>query len=342
MLSNSGSARIQQARPDWYKLTARYAQPSLRKAVWQLLNTMVPYGALWVLMVYTVQRGYPFWLTAVLAAVSSVFYVRIFIFFHDCCHGSFFASFRANRVLGYVTGILTFTPFDAWRRTHATHHTTVADLDRRGVGDVWTMTVEEYRASPWWKRLAYRGLRNPLFLLGIGPAALFLIMYRFPHRDMKKNERNSVIVTDLAILAIVGLSFLTIGFWTYILIQVSVLLFAGALGTWLFYIQHQFDGVYWARHEEWDQMRAALEGCSYYRLPRFLQWCTGNIGFHHIHHIRPGIPNYKLQQCFNDIPALQAVRPLTIRRSLKSLRLNLYDEKKKALVSFHSLKTLHA
>jgi len=303
---------------------------------------MVPYGALWVLMVYTVQRGYPFWLTAVLAAVAAVFYVRIFIFFHDCCHGSFFASFRANRILGYVTGILTFTPFDAWRRTHATHHTTVADLDRRGVGDVWTMTVEEYLAAPWKTRLAYRIFRSPLVMLGLGPAALFLIMYRFPLRDMKKNERNSVIVTDVAILAIIGLSFLTIGLRTYILIQVSVLLIAGALGTWLFYIQHQFDGVYWARHEEWDQMRAALEGCSYYRLPRFLQWCTGNIGLHHIHHIRPGIPNYNLQQCFDDLPALQAVSPLTIRRSLKSLRLNLYDEKKKALVSFQSLKALHA
>lgn len=342
MLSKSETSPVQPSRPEWYEATARYARPSLAKAVWQLVNTFVPYTALWVLMAYTVRQGYNYGITVGLAAAASVFYVRIFIFFHDCCHGSFFASFRANRILGYVTGILTFTPFDSWRRTHAVHHTTVADLDRRGVGDVWTMTVEEYLASPWRKRLAYRIYRNPLVLLGLGPIALFLILYRYPNRDAKKNERSSVLVTDLAILAILGTAILMGGLRTYLQIQIPVILIGGAIGTWLFYIQHQFEGVYWARHEDWDPLRAALEGSSYYRLPRVLQWCTGNIGLHHIHHIRPLIPNYNLQQCINDVPALQSVSPLSIRRSLNSLRFNLYDEQQKALVSFGSLKTLQA
>jgi omega-6 fatty acid desaturase (delta-12 desaturase) len=313
--------------------------PNIRKAVWQLLDTFVPYAALWGLMVYLVQQRYSYWITLALALVAGALLVRIYIFFHDCCHGSFFASPLANRILGYVSGILTFTPFEDWRRAHAAHHATSGDLDRRGVGDVWTLTLKEYLAAPKLRRLAYRIVRNRFVLFGLGPACLSLITNRFPHRVAGKRERRSVIVTDLAIAAILGVAFLTIGLRTYVLIQLPIMLVAGTFGVWLFYVQHQFEGVYWSRHKEWDPIRAALEGSSYYKLPRVLQWFTGNIGLHHIHHARPGIPNYNLQQCYDDVPFVQAVEPLTIRKSLKSLGMNLWDEEAKQLVSFRSIKT---
>jgi omega-6 fatty acid desaturase (delta-12 desaturase) len=340
MLVDSGAAKTQVTRPDWYQTILKYAQPNPRKAVWQLFNTFIPYFALWILMVRTVQLGYSHWVTLALAVVAAALLVRIFIFFHDCCHGSFFASRRANTILGYISGILTFTPYEDWRRSHAGHHATAGDLDRRGVGDVWTLTVEEYLAAPRLKRLAYRFFRNPLVMFGLGPVFVFLIAQRFSHKGARKRERYSVVFTNLAILAIIGLASLTIGLQAYVLIQLPVMLIAGAIGVWLFYVQHQFERVYWARHEAWDPMRAALEGSSYYKLPKVLQWFTGNIGLHHIHHVRPRIPNYYLQQCYDDIPALQAVEPLTIRKSLKSLWMNLWDEKQQKLVSFRSLKAL--
>jgi omega-6 fatty acid desaturase (delta-12 desaturase) len=199
------------------------------------------------------------------------------------------------------------------------------------------MTVEEYRAAPRRTRIAYRLYRNPLILFGFGPAASFLIAQRFFPKEAKRRERVSVLVTNLAILAIVVLASLTIGFWTYLLIQLPIILVAGALGIWLFYVQHQYEGVYWARNEAWSFTRAALEGSSYYRLPKVLQWFTGNIGLHHIHHLRPRIPNYRLQECYDQVPAMQAVQPLTIGKSLRSLRMNLWDEEQQALVSFRSL-----
>ena len=326
-------------KPAWYPATAPYAKRDARKAVWQLIDTLLPYAAPWVLMIFLVRNGYPYWVTLALAIVAGGLLVRIFIFFHDGCHGSFFASRRANALLGYATGILVFTAFDDWRRAHGTHHATFGDLDRRGTGDVWTMTVAEYRAAPRRTRLAYRFFRNPLVLFGPGPLVLFLIINRFPTAGAKRRDRISVIATDLAIAAVVGLASATIGLRTYLLIQLPILLVASSIGMWLFYVQHQFEGVYWARHENWHPMRVALEGSSYYRLPKGLQWFTGNIGLHHVHHVRPRIPNYNLQQCFEETPALQAVRPLTVRSSLKSLRLHLWDEAGHRLVSFRDLKT---
>ena len=340
MISEPGPSRAHTSKPDWYKDIVKYGQPNLRKAILQLINTVIPYIALWTLMVLTVHYEYSYWITLALAAVSAIFYIRTFIIFHDCCHGSFFASSQANSILGHITGIMTFTPFNEWRHSHGMHHITVGDLDRRGTGDVWTLTVEDYLSAPWQTRLAYRLFRNPLLLFGIAPPVLFLLVNRFSSRGARKRERLSVIFTNLAILAIIGAAALTIGFRTYLIIQMSIVFIAGPFGLWLFYIQHQFEGVYWARHGEWDRMRAALEGSSYYRLPRILQWCTGNIGLHHIHHVLPLIPNYNLQQCYDDIPALQAVEPLTIRRSLRSLWMNLYNEQQKKLVSFRSLKVL--
>lgn len=338
MVVNSESANTQETRPDWYHEISRFAKPNLRKAIWQLLNTFIPYSALWVLMIYTIQKGYSYWITLGLAVVAASLLIRIFIFFHDCCHGSFFASRRANRILGYIAGLLTFTPFEDWRRWHNAHHSSSGDLDRRGAGDVWILTVEEYLAAPFWKRIGYHFTRNPFSLFGVGPAAVFLIEQRFPHKGAGKPEAFSVNFTNLAILATIGVASLTIGFRTFLLIQLPVLLISGAIGLWLFYVQHQFDGVYWARHGEFDPTRAALEGSSYYKLPKVLQWFSGNIGLHHIHHARSGIPNYHLQQCYDEIPALQKDEPLTILRSLKSLMMNLWDEKQQKLVSFWSVK----
>jgi omega-6 fatty acid desaturase (delta-12 desaturase) len=341
MRSHSDSTSTQQTKPDWYAATAGYEQPNLRTAVWQLCNTFIPYFVLWILMIYTVENGFPYWVTFAVTPVAGVLLVRIFTLFHDCCHGSFFASRQANRILGYISGILTFTPYEDWRRCHAIHHSTVGDLDRRGTGDVSLLTVDEYLAASGRKRLTYRLYRNPVVMFGLGPAFMFLLRFRFSSAGARKHERFSVIFINLAILVIIGIASLTIGIRAYILIQLPVILIAGAIGLWLFYIQHDFEGVYWARHENWEQMRASLEGCSYYKLPGILKWISGNIGLHHIHHVRPRIPNYNLQRCYKETPALQEVIPLTICKSLKSPWLNLWDEKQNKLVSFGSLKTSH-
>lgn len=342
MLTEVSSAKLKASNLDLYQATLKYAHSNFRKALWQLLDTFVPYCALWVLMLYTLRQGYSYWITLTLAVVAGGILVRVFILFHDCCHGSFFESRRANTILGYISGILTFTPFEDWRYAHGVHHATAGNLDRRGLGDIWTMTTEEYRAAPLRKRLAYRAYRNPFILFVPGPVLLFLYFQRFSSKGARKRERNGVVFTNLSVLAVVGIASLTIGFQTYLLIQLPVILIAGALGLWLFYVQHQFESVYWARNEFWDLTKVALEGSSYYKLPKMLQWVTGNIGLHHIHHIRANIPNYNLQACFDAIQAFQAVEPLTIRTSLKSLRLALYDEKQKKMVSFRSLKAIAA
>ncbi|MBI5665309.1 MAG: fatty acid desaturase [Nitrospirae bacterium] len=320
------------------KTLSLYAKPDLRQAVLQMINTFIPYSALWGVLVYMVDRKYPLVWTLSLICIASLFLVRIFIFFHDCAHHSFFASQRANKVIGYVTGILTFTPFTYWQHNHLVHHGTYADLDHRGVGDIWTLTVDEYRAASRRTQLAYRLYRNPFVFLGIGPGYSFLITQRYLHQWKGKNEHFSVAFTNLAILVIIITAGLTIGLKTYLLIQLPVLLLAGTFGVWLFYVQHEFEGVYWSRHETWDPVKAALKGSSYYKLPRVLQWFSGNIGLHHVHHVLPRIPNYKLQQCYNASPVMQTVKPLTIRKSLKSFSLNLWDEKQQKMVSFKSLK----
>jgi omega-6 fatty acid desaturase (delta-12 desaturase) len=334
---NTDDARDELTIHSLRQMLLPFASPDQRRAILQLINTFIPYAVLWAMLVYMVRHEYSFAGVFTLI-VASLFLLRIFIFFHDCAHGSFFASQRANTVLGYVAGILTFTPFKYWQHNHLIHHGTYADLDHRGVGDIWTLTVEEYRAASGLKRIGYRLYRNPTVFLGLGPGYFFLIAQRFIHHGEGKRERYSVAFTNLAIVVILWAAYMTIGLGTYLLIQLPIILIAGAMGVWLFYVQHQFEGVYWSRHDEWDPVKAALDGSSYYKLPKVLQWFTGNIGLHHIHHVLPRIPNYKLQQCYNEIPFMQEVRPLTIRRSLKSLRLNLWDEEQQKLVSFRSLK----
>lgn len=313
------------------KAVQPFIAPNVRSSVAQIANTILPYVALWAVMIWMLSNGLPYWSVLPIIPLAAAFQVRIFILFHDCCHGSFFASRRANTILGYVTGILTFTPFNQWRRSHATHHDTVGDLDRRGTGDIWTMTTDEFEAAPGWKRLAYRVIRNPVFLLTCGTFVMFVVAYRFSGKDDRSPERRSVIITNVALAVVVVGAALTIGLPTYLMIQIPIILLAGAAGLWLFYVQHQFEGTYWARHKEWDPVRAALEGSSYYKLPRVLQWFTGNIGFHHIHHVQQRIPNYNLERCFNAVPRLRQVRPLTLRDSMRAARLHLWDESRRIL-----------
>jgi acyl-lipid omega-6 desaturase (Delta-12 desaturase) len=322
------------ARPKWLAQLAPFGRADRRKAVTQILTTLIPYAALLTLMYVTMQQGLPYLVTLGLGVVAAGFLIRTFIIFHDCGHGSFLASRRANRIVGTITGILTFTPYEEWRLAHARHHATAGDLDQRGQGDVYTMTVEEYREAPRWMQIGYRLFRHPVIMLGFGPFWVFLISQRFTPRGAGKGARIGTWITNAALLAIAGAAALTIGLRTYVLIQLPVIVMAAAAGIWLFYVQHNFEGVYWARHDEWDPLRAALEGSSYYKLPKLLQWFSGSIGLHHIHHLRATIPNYHLQPAYDAIPEARAVRPLTLRNSLKSLSLGLYDEQAGKLVSF--------
>ncbi|PJA76083.1 fatty acid desaturase [bacterium CG_4_9_14_3_um_filter_65_15] len=324
-------------RPDWIRSVAEFNRSDTRKAVWQLINTVVPYLAAMGLMVFSVLRGWPYPVTLALAVPAAGLAIRLFILFHDCCHDSFFTSRRANRIMGYITGILTFTPYDSWRNAHNTHHATAGNLDSRGTGDVWTMTVSEYLASSRLKRLGYRLVRNPFFLLLVVPFWLSMIAYRIPQRNGGPNAAASVWITNLGLAVIFGVAALTVGWQTYVLVQVPVVLLAWSAGVWLFYVQHQHEDAYWEAEDRCDPLKAALQGSSYYKLPRVLQWVSGNIGLHHIHHLRPRIPNYHLQRCQDAVPALQKVRPLTLRRSLKSVAMNLWDEETRQMVSFGAI-----
>jgi omega-6 fatty acid desaturase (delta-12 desaturase) len=289
-------------------------------------------------MYFTAQVSW--WLTAPLAVLAAAFMVRVFIIFHDCGHGSFFKSQRANHILGTITGFLTFTPYFHWRWEHALHHATSGDLDRRGTGDVWTLTVQEYLESSRWKRFAYRLARNPLILFVIAPLYLFLVRERFVTPRAGKKERISVYLTNVALAAMaVGLSWIY-GWQTYLIIQLIIVGVATSAGVWLFYVQHQFEGVYWERSDEWDYTTAALKGSSFYKLPKILQWFSGNIGFHHIHHLSPRIPNYHLEKCHEAEPLFQTVKPVTLWGSLKSFTFRLWDERERRLVSFRHLRML--
>lgn len=320
----------------WKEVVAKYQRPKLPRALWQLTNTLIPYAALWVLMYFSL--GISYWLTAACALLAGGFLVRIFIIFHDCGHGSFLKSQRANDLLGFITGILCFTPYRQWRWEHALHHATSGDLDRRGTGDVWTLTVQEYLQASRWKRFGYRLARNPLVLFVLAPLFLFVCKQRFASAKAPRRERRSVYWTNLALVAMVALLSCLFGFKTYLLLQLGVVLTASVAGVWLFYVQHQFEGVYWERQENWDYCSAALQGSSFYKLPKILQWFSGNIGFHHIHHLSPRIPNYNLEKCHQAEPLFQTVKPVTFFASFKSLTFRLWDEQRRKLVGFRALK----
>lgn len=319
----------------WRQIVAKYQQPDARKSIWQIVNSFGGLFLTWVLMYFSLNVGY--WLTLLLAIPAAGFAVRIFIIQHDCGHGSFFKSRKANDSTGIVCSLFTLTPYRFWRKSHAIHHAHHAELEERGIGDVWTLTVDEYLAAPWWKRAVYRVFRNPLFLFGVAPAVNFLILTRFPvggEREWRSGERESVLYTNLALAGLFAIFIAWIGVVPVLAIFLPTLVIAAAVGTWLFYVQHQFERTYWEHTPEWDYTLAAMHGSSYYRLPKVLQWFTGNIGFHHIHHLSPRIPNYSLERCHEENPLMQRVVQLTLWTSFKTTSLALWDEEKQRLVTF--------
>ena len=314
---------------------AKHQAASPWRARWQVINSFVPYALLWFAMDRVLAVSY--WLMLPLAILAAGFLARIFIIFHDCGHASFFKSKRANSVMGAIAGLVNLTPFRHWRWQHALHHGTAGDLDRRGSGDIWTLTVQEYLQSTPWRRLTYRLARNPIVLFVLAPLYVFVIHHRFAASDAPDRERRSVWRTNWALLGITLVMNAVIGLKAFLMIQLTVSAFAGAVGLWLFYVQHQFEGAYWARSADWNYTAAALKGSSFYELPRILQWFTGNIGFHHIHHLNPRIPNYYLQRCHDSDPFFRTIKPVTLFGSFKSLTFRLWDEQRNAFVGFRNL-----
>jgi omega-6 fatty acid desaturase (delta-12 desaturase) len=327
-----------QEKARWRAVIVKYQQPSAIRAAWQIVNTFVPYGLLWFAMYFL--KEISLWLTIPVAILAGALLVRVFIIFHDCGHGSFFKSRWANDIVGFVAGMLTFTPYYHWRWEHAIHHGTAGHLDKRGTGDVWTMTVQEYIEASRWKRFSYRLVRNPFVLFVIAPVFVFVIRQRFASSNASPRERHSVWWMNFALLVYAGSMSWLFGLWPYLFIQTVAWMVAGATGIWLFYVQHQFEHAYWERGSEWDYTAAALQGSSYYKLPRILQWLSGNIGFHHIHHLSPRIPNYNLQRCHEADPVFQRVPAITLRSSLKSLKFRLWDEAARKLVGFSRMRQL--
>ncbi|MCM3260462.1 fatty acid desaturase [Paenibacillus lautus] len=314
------------------KNVAPYEEIDTKASIGQLFNTLVPLILLWYAAYLSLSVSY--WLTIPIAVVASGFVVRTFIIFHDCCHGSFFKSRKANKILGTITGVLTLCPYEQWKNTHAIHHATSSNLDKRGIGDMWVLTVEEYGAASFWQRLYYRVYRNPIVMFGLGPIAIFLISYRFNRKGARRKEKISNYTTNILIVALYALLCWAIGWQAFLLVQAPIFMVSGMLGIWLFYVQHQFEETYYEHDEEWSYINAAVEGSSYYKLPKVLQWITGNIGFHHVHHLSPKVPNYNLEKAHEAAPPLQKATTITLKTSLKSIRFRLWDEDKKVFITF--------
>jgi omega-6 fatty acid desaturase (delta-12 desaturase) len=314
---------------------ARFAHASLPRALWQLVNTLPPFLAAWGLMAWGLVDGWNYAWILLLALPTAALYVRLFIIQHDCSHGSFFRSARANRWLGAALGVITLFPFAYWKKTHAVHHATSGNLDKRELGDIRTLTVREYRASSLWLRIGYRLYRSMPVMLGLGPVSQFVFKHRLPvGMPLKwRKEWRSVVLNDLALLALAVLLGVKLG-WTVVLaVHIPVVAIAGALGVWLFYVQHCFEDGYWTRSADWSPRRAAVEGSSFYDLPAVLRWITCNIGYHHIHHLSPRIPNYHLRAAHEATP-LDGIRRFDLRASLACARLKLWDEDLGRMVAF--------
>jgi acyl-lipid omega-6 desaturase (Delta-12 desaturase) len=319
----------------WEKVVMKYNRPELRKSIWQICNTLIPFVLFWFLMVKSLQ--YSYWITLALTVVASGFLIRLFIIFHDCGHGSFFRSRKANDVVGKIIGILTFTPYNAWHQHHRIHHATSGNLDKRGIGDVWTLTVDEYRNSTKGRRFFYRAFRNPFIMFTIGPLYVALIQNRVTKKRMTGKDKRNVYFTNIMLLLLATSISLLIGIKAYLLIQIPLILIAHALGIWLFYVQHQFEEVSWERNEKWDYKTAAIKGSSFLKLPAVLQWFTGNIGFHHVHHLSSKIPNYNLPRCHYENELFTEVTPIVFIATFKTLNLSLWDEKTQKLTTFRNV-----
>ena len=319
-----------------HKDVAPFAKSDKKKSIMQLVNTVLPFLALWFLAYQSLSVS--IWLTLGLCVIAAGFVIRTFIIFHDCTHGSFFKNKKTNDIVGTITGVLTLFAYEKWKREHSIHHATSSNLDKRGTGDIWVMTVEEYVEASKWHRFGYRLYRNPIVMFGFGPLFLVLISSRFNRKDARNKERNNTYLTNAILVALYAGMILLIGWQAFVLIQGTIMFVAGALGIWLFYIQHTFEDSYFEEESEWDYVKAAIDGSSYYKLPRLLQWATGNIGFHHVHHLSPRVPNYNLELAHESTPPLHQATTITIKESLSSIRYRLYDPEKKRFIAFKDVK----
>jgi acyl-lipid omega-6 desaturase (Delta-12 desaturase) len=319
-------------RPPWRDALAPFATPSAARGLLAVATSAVPDLAL-TAAIYTT-LGESLALTVALTILAAGFLVRVFVVFHDCAHGSLLPSRHANTVLGAAMGVLVLSPFVRWRHDHAVHHATAGDLDRRGIGDIVTLTVDEYAARSWRGRMGYRMLRNPLVMFGLGPIVAMVIGPRIVARGAKPRMRKSVLVTDAAIVAAVGGLCWLIGWGDFLLVWAPAAMLAGSVGIWLFYVQHQFEDTYWQRRDEWTYADAALRGSSYLRLPAVLRFFTGSIGLHHVHHLNARVPHYHLKPAHESSPLFASVPTLTLWDGLRAVRLKLWDERSGRLVTF--------
>ena len=319
----------------WTQILNRYREPSRARSLIELTITALPLVALWVAAWFAYWFGF-WWLTLLIAIPAAGFLMRLFMIQHDCGHGAFFRNRWANDWVGRVIGVLTMTPYDFWRRTHAVHHATSGNLDRRGMGDVDTLTVREYQALSPLGRLKYRLYRNPVVMFGVGPAYLFLVRHRLPMGLMRAGWRPwlSTQATNAAIAAIALVLIWLIGVGAFFLVHLPIMLLAATFGVWLFYVQHQFEDTFWNESRGWNLHEAALYGSSHYDLPRPLRWFTANIGIHHVHHLHSRIPYYRLPRVLRDHPELRDIGRLTLLESFRCVRLVLWDETQRRLVSF--------
>lgn len=328
--------KMEQYQKNLRKQVSVYEKSNLRASIWQLVNTLVPFFLLWILAYQSLSISYL--LTLPICVIAAGFLVRTFIIFHDCCHHSFFRIRKANAILGTITGILTVFPYHQWQHDHSVHHATSSNLDKRGTGDIWVLTVDEYLAAPTWERLKYRMYRNPFVMFGLGPIYVFLLKNRFNRKGARINERINTYITNAGIAALVAILCVIIGWKPFLLVQAPIFLLSGSLGIWLFYVQHTFEDSYFEEDQHWEYVKAAVEGSSFYKLPKILQWLTGNIGYHHVHHLSPRVPNYKLEEAHNHTLPLQNVPTITLATSLSSLKFRLWDERAKKFVTFRDIK----
>src|ERR1019366_1780971 len=340
-INEQGAPGIPAPKPergaDWRAVVARYQGSDVRKSLFQLITTLALLCGTLTAMHFTLGRA-P-WVTVLLMLPAAGFLIRTFIIMRDCGNGSFLPWPKVNDAVGFVTGLLMLTPYAQWRREHALHHASSGDLDRRGVGDVTTLTVSEYLSLPRWGRFKYRLFRNPAVLLGLGPLHM-IVLQRFRARSVATGSRQmwSVWMTNIAIAGLAATFLIAAGPKTLLLVYLPAYYLAAMMGVWLFYVQHQFEDAYWESRTNWDYATAAIEGSSYLRLPKVLQWFTGNIGLHHVHHLGPRIPNYRLQRAHDENPIFHVAPVMTIRQGGKALGLTLYDEQRKRLVRFKDLR----
>lgn len=319
-----------------HKSVKPYANANHRKSTIQLLNTILPLILTWILAYLSLSISV--WLSIGLAFIAAAFLVRTFIIFHDCTHGSFYHSKKINDTLGTITGVLTTFPYRKWKREHAIHHASSSNLDKRGIGDIWVMTVEEYANASNWKRITYRFYRNPFIMFGLGPLYLVLISNRFNRKDAKKKERNNTYLINALLILLCGVILFFLGWKAFLFVHVISVYTAASLGIWLFYIQHTFEDSYFENESEWSYVKAAVDGSSYYELPPVLQWLSGNIGYHHVHHLAPRVPNYNLEEAHVQTPPLKNVTTITMKTSLDSLRYRLYDPYNQLFITFGEFK----